>query len=185
MARHLGRAMLIKCDLARLVGRHNVVGVTGNPSIFEAVLSAGDDYDGQVAQLRLAGVDAAAAAEFITVGDVREACDQLSGVRRASTGRHGRVSLEVDPRAADNSDAMTRQAIRLDGLAKRPSRKDTEVNLWLDQPELAPAHLRGTAAIVMAVSAYEHFQVSLESPRWLALQRQGAQVQRLLWASTE
>jgi len=250
---NLGRAMLISGDLARHVRRRNVVGVTSNPSIFEAALSAGDDYDGQVAQLRAAEVDAAAAAEFITVADVREACDQLLDVWRASTGRDGRVSLEVDPRSADDSDAMTRQALGLARLVNRPnlmvkipatdagltaitnttgegvsvnvtlifsadryrqvteaylngleravanghplpsihsvasffvSRIDTEVDRRLDQLEPAPAHLRGTAAIAMAVSAYEHFQVSLESPRWLALLRQGAQVQRLLWAST-
>jgi transaldolase len=44
--------------------------------------------------------------------------------------------------------------------------------------------LRGTAAVAMAVTAYDRFKETLESQRWLSLQRQGAQVQRLLWAST-
>ena len=249
----LGRAMLLNGDLARLVRRRNVVGLTSNPSIFEAALSAGDDYDGEVAQLSAAGVDAVAAAEFITVADVREACDQLLGVWRASTGRDGRVSLEVDPRAAADSEVMTRQAIRLARLVNRPnlmvkipateagltaitkvigegisvnvtlifsadryrqvtrayrdglelaaanghplpsihsvasffvSRIDTEVDRRLDLLESTPVQLRGTAALAMAVGAYEHFVSSLESRRWLDLQRQGAQVQRLLWAST-
>ena len=250
---NLNRAMLVNGDLARHVGRRNVVGLTSNPSIFEAALSVGNDYDGAVAQLAAAGVHADAAAELITVRDVQEACDQLLGVWRASTGRDGRVSLEVDPRSAADAGAMTRQAIRLSGLVNRPnlmvklpatdaglsaitrvtgegvsvnvtlifsadryqhvveayleglelaatnghplpsihsvasffvSRIDHEVDRRLGLLSPAPTHLRGTAAVAMAVGAYERFRASLESPRWLRLQRQGAQPQRLLWAST-
>jgi transaldolase len=249
----LSRAMLTSGDLARHVGRRNVVGVTSNPTIFESALADGSHYDSQVAQLRAVGVDAAGVAEVITVRDVQEACDQLLGVWRASTGRDGRVSLEVDPRAADEADAMTSQAIRLTHLVDRPnlmvkipatdagldaitratgagisvnvtlifsanryaqvaqaymdglelakadghplasiqsvasffvSRIDTEVDRRLAGLESPPAHLRGKAAVAMAIRAYEHFQNSVQSLRWLALQRQGAQVQRLLWAST-
>lgn len=249
----LSRAILTSGDLARHVGRRNVVGVTTNPTIFEAALADGIHYDSQVAQLRAAGVDATAAAEVITVQDVQEACDQLLGVWRASTGRDGRVSLEVDPRAAADADAMTSQAIHLTHLVDRPnlmvkipatdagltaitratgagisvnvtlifstaryaqvteayldglelakadghplasiqsvasffvSRIDTEVDRRLSELESPPPHLRGMAAVAMAIRAYEHFQNSVESPRWLGLQRQGAQVQRLLWAST-
>lgn len=250
---NLNRAMLVNGDLRRHAERRNVVGVTSNPSIFEAALSDGSHYDSQVQQLRAAGVDAAGAAEIITVRDVQEACDQLLGAWRASTGRDGRVSLEVDPRAAADADAMTSQAIRLSHLVDRPnlmvkipatdagltaitratgagisvnvtlifsahryaqvtraymdglelaaanghplapihsvasffvSRIDTEVDRRLGMLDSPPAHLRGKAAVAMAVTAYEHFQDSRESPRWLELQRRGAQVQRLLWAST-
>ena len=53
----LSRAMLTSGDLARHVGRRNVVGVTSNPTIFESALADGSHYDSQVAQLRAAGVD--------------------------------------------------------------------------------------------------------------------------------
>src|SRR5690349_11765763 len=118
---NLSRAILVNGDLRRHAERRNVVGVTSNPAIFEAALSDGSHYDSQVAQLAAAGVDAAGAAEVITVRDVQEACDQLLGVWRASTGRDGRVSLEVDPRAAADADAMTSQAIRLSHLVDRPN----------------------------------------------------------------
>lgn len=44
--------------------------------------------------------------------------------------------------------------------------------------------LEGQIAIACARLAYAHYQELLESPRWQALAAQGAQPQRLLWAST-
>jgi transaldolase len=67
------------------------------------------------------------------------------------------------------------------------SRIDTLVDQLLDaliarQP--AARTLRGKAAIACACRAYEVFEASLASPQWQALAGQGAQPQRLLWAST-
>lgn len=44
--------------------------------------------------------------------------------------------------------------------------------------------LQGKLAIANAQIAYEHFNQIFSSARWLALQAQGARVQRPLWAST-
>lgn len=46
------------------------------------------------------------------------------------------------------------------------------------------AALQGKIAIANARLAYHHYQQMLASPRWLKLAAQGAQSQRLLWAST-
>ncbi len=47
-----------------------------------------------------------------------------------------------------------------------------------------PAELLGKTAIASAKLAYQHFKTLVSSARWTALAGQGAQVQRLLWAST-
>jgi transaldolase len=47
-----------------------------------------------------------------------------------------------------------------------------------------PAELLGKAALASAKLAYQHFKGLSSSARWEALAKQGAQVQRLLWAST-
>ena len=47
-----------------------------------------------------------------------------------------------------------------------------------------PAELLGKAAIASAKLAYQHFKALVASERWTALAGQGAQAQRLLWAST-
>ena len=249
----ISRSMVTTGVLRRYVEDRNVVGVTSNPAIFEAAVSEETDYAAQIAQLRASGVGPEAAAEAITVRDVQLACDQLLSVWRASTGRDGRVSLEVDPRSAADAPAMTRQAARLWRLVERPnlmvkipatdaglgaisqataqgisvnvtlvfsaqryaevagaymegleqalangyqlsaihsvasffvSRLDSEADQRLAALGSTAAGLRGTAGLAMAIAAYEHFQETQASHRWLALQRQGAQTQRLLWAST-
>ena len=65
------------------------------------------------------------------------------------------------------------------------SRVDTEIDRRLEvlgSPEALG--LRGTAAIAQAKLAYEMFQRTFSGPRWNALTKRGARLQRPLWAST-
>lgn len=84
----------------------------------------------------------------------------------------------------------------IDGLASVASffvsRVDTEVDKRLDALiAKAPAAekerlalLKGRAAVANAKMAYKLFQDKFSGPRWEALAKQGARVQRPLWAST-
>jgi transaldolase/glucose-6-phosphate isomerase len=64
------------------------------------------------------------------------------------------------------------------------SRIDTAVDRALaDKPEVQKA-LEGKVAIANAKLAYARYQALFAGPRWEALQKAGAQTQRLLWAST-
>ena len=62
------------------------------------------------------------------------------------------------------------------------SRVDTNVDKKLEQ--LGRTDLAGTAAIANARLAYRRFEEIFSGPRWEALHRAGAAVQRPLWAST-
>ena len=65
------------------------------------------------------------------------------------------------------------------------SRVDNEIDKRLDQLGTPSAlALRGTAAVNQARLAYAAFQKSFSGPRWEALAKAGASVQRPLWAST-
>ena len=65
------------------------------------------------------------------------------------------------------------------------SRVDSEVDARLESLGTSEAlSLRGKAAIAQAVLAYEAFQTTFSGPRWNALVKMGAKVQRPLWAST-
>ena len=65
------------------------------------------------------------------------------------------------------------------------SRVDNEIDKRLDQLGTPSAlALRGTAAINQARLAYAAFQKTFSGPRWEALAKAGASVQRPLWAST-
>jgi transaldolase len=71
------------------------------------------------------------------------------------------------------------------------SRVDTEVDRRLDEAaaagkisEAVHDELVGKAAIAQAQLAYEVFRGAFKGPRWEALARRGARLQRPLWAST-
>lgn len=65
------------------------------------------------------------------------------------------------------------------------SRVDNEIDKRLDSLGTPAAHaLRGTAAVNQARLAYALFQKTFSGPRWEALAKAGAAVQRPLWAST-
>ena len=65
------------------------------------------------------------------------------------------------------------------------SRVDVEVDRRLDAiGSPAATALKGKAAVANGVLAYELFRQTFTGPRWEALARRGARVQRPLWAST-
>lgn len=121
----LSRERLRTGNLADLVATRGVVGVTTNPTIFASALAKGNAYDTQLRELAAAGPDAEsaveAAVESITTDDVREAADVLRGVYEASGGQDGRVSIEVDPRLARDTEATVATAKRLWSLVDRPN----------------------------------------------------------------
>ena len=114
----LSRDRLQTGNLQELIDTRSVVGVTTNPSIFQAALSKGHAYDAQVAELAERGADVDATIRTVTTDDVRNACDVLAKQYEASDGVDGRVSIEVDPRLA--SYFMGRRTIRLSPRSAMP-----------------------------------------------------------------
>jgi len=117
----LSRDRLRSGNLADLINTKSVVGVTTNPSIFQAALSTGTAYAAQVSELASRGADVDATIRTATTDDVREACDVLRPQYRASNGVDGRVSIEVDPRLAHDTDKTILQAIELWKIVDRPN----------------------------------------------------------------
>lgn len=119
----LSRERLRTGNLAELVATRNVVGVTTNPTIFAAALAQGDAYDGILAELAGPpnGGDVEAAVERITTDDVRDAADVLRPVHDATGAVDGRVSIEVDPRLARDTEATRATAARLWETVGRPN----------------------------------------------------------------
>lgn len=109
----LSRERLTSGSLAELITSHDVSGVTTNPSIFAAALKDGASYAEQVSQLAAAGADVDRAVFEITTADVAAACDVFAPVAAATDGVDGRVSIEVDPRLAHDTEATVAQAKEL------------------------------------------------------------------------
>jgi transaldolase len=117
----LSRERLQTGNLQSLITDDSVVGVTTNPTIFAAALAHGDAYDKQVRELAARGASIDDAVREITVADVSEACDVFSGTWEHSGGVDGRVSLEVDPRLAHDTDATFAEALDLWKAVDRPN----------------------------------------------------------------
>ena len=117
----LSRERLKSGNLAELVATKNVVGVTTNPTIFAGALSKGESYDEQVRELAARGASTEATVKEITTTDVRTACDLFRDVYASTDGVDGRVSLEVDPRLAGDTDATIAEALDLWKTVDRPN----------------------------------------------------------------
>ena len=117
----LSRDRLASGGLQRLIDEKDVVGVTTNPTIFAAALAKHDAYEDQVKQLAAAGTDVDEAVLAITTDDVRDACDLFAPIAEATQGEDGRVSIEVDPRLAQDAEATAAMAQRLSQTIDRPN----------------------------------------------------------------
>jgi transaldolase len=117
----LSRERLQTGNLQELIDTMSVVGVTTNPTIFQLALSQGHYYDAEVAELAERGADVDATIRTVTTDDVRKACDVLRPQWEASDGVDGRVSIEVDPRLAHDTDKTVLQAIELWKIVDRPN----------------------------------------------------------------
>ncbi|MGY1603217.1 transaldolase [Geodermatophilus sp. SYSU D00815] len=116
----LSRDRIRSGNLQSLVDEHSVVGVTTNPTIFAAAISGSDSYDDQLHALAVRGVSVEEALRTITAADVRDACDLLAPVAERQPG-DGRVSLEVAPGLAHETDATAAEAAHLWWLVDRPN----------------------------------------------------------------
>lgn len=115
----LSRARLTSGNLKDLIDNYSVSGVTSNPTIFAGAMSKGEDYAEQVAELKAAGQDVEGVIRIATTDDVRDACDLFTDLYAASKGFDGRVSIEVDPRLANETAPTIAQAKELHALVDR------------------------------------------------------------------
>ena len=117
----LSRELIETGELVRLNRELGVVGITSNPTIFASALAKGDRYEAQVRSLGASGADVEQAVFQLTTDDVRSACDIFADVYRSTDRLDGRVSIEVDPRLAHETDATVEAARLLWRTVDRPN----------------------------------------------------------------
>ena len=146
----LSRQRINSGNLAELITDWYVVGVTSNPTIFSHAVEHAEDYAEQVRELAARGASVEEAVREITVTDVQLACDVFRGTWEATGGVDGRVSLEVDPRLAHDTEATIAQAMELWKVVDRP-------NLMIK----IPATVAGLPAITAALAGGISVNVTL------------------------
>ncbi len=137
----LSRQRLQSGSLAGLIKDSNIVGVTTNPSIFQAALQDGASYRRQIGELAARGAGVDDTVREVTTDDVRDACTLFTTTFEASGHVDGRVSIEVDPRLAHDTAATVAQARELSKTVDRP-------NLLIK----IPATLAGLPAITAVIA---------------------------------
>ena len=146
----LSRNRIETGNLADLIATRNVVGVTTNPTIFAGALSKGEAYDTQIVDLATEKKTVDEAIFTITTDDVRAAADILRPVWDATNGVDGRVSIEVSPELAHDTEATIASAKALWATVDRP-------NVLIK----IPATLAGLPAITEVIGAGISVNVTL------------------------
>jgi transaldolase len=151
----ISRERLRTGNLESLMRDFHVRGVTSNPTIFANALAKGNAYDDQIKDLAVRGVTVDEAARMITTYDIRWAADVLRPVYDSSDGVDGRVSIEVAPGLARDTDKTTAEAKQLWWLVDRP-------NMYIKIPATAEGIPAITATLAEGISVNVTLIFSLE-----------------------
>jgi transaldolase len=118
---YIRRKMILSGDLRELIENDGIRGVTSNPAIFESVIDGSRDYDDDISTMALQGRSATEIYESLTVRDVQMAADLFRPLYDCTDGRHGFVSLEVNPHLARDVNGTLTEAHRLWKALDRPN----------------------------------------------------------------
>lgn len=144
------RRLLRNGEMAAMIARGEIRGVTSNPTIFMNAVTKSHDYDKGLAPLAKAGKTGEEIFWELAVEDIRAAADLLRPVYEESNKGDGYVSLEVNPNLAHDTATTLSEAKRL--------------WKWVNRPNLMvkiPATLEGLPAILQAIEAGINVNVTL------------------------
>ncbi len=144
------RRLLNNGELAGMIARGEIRGVTSNPTIFMNAVTKSNDYDAALAPLAMAGKTGEEIFWELAIEDIQAAADLLMPLYEQSDRGDGYVSLEVNPYLANDTQATLSEAKR---LWKRVNRPNLMVKI--------PATVEGLPAILYAIEAGINVNVTL------------------------
>ena len=147
---NIQRELLENGELAAMIERGDIRGVTSNPSIFQNAIANSSDYDEALKPLLAEGWDAEKIFWELAVKDIQDACDIFASLYKESEGVDGYVSLEVSPYLANDTEGTIKQAKELWARVSKP-------NLMIK----IPATKAGLPAISQAIAAGINVNVTL------------------------
>jgi transaldolase len=146
----IARDWIQKGELRRLRDQYAIVGVTSNPTIFQKAMGEGSFYDDDIVRLAGQRLDARRIFESLALDDIRAAAADMEPVYERTGGVDGRISFEVPPDIADDTEATIRQTRRLFDELARP-------NVFIK----IPATAAGVPAIRTSIAAGINVNVTL------------------------
>ncbi len=119
---YLKRSLVESGELARLIERDGLKGLTSNPSIFEQAIGESDEYASAIKAFTAHRAPRVSETyEHLAVADIRAAADVLRSVYDRTDGHDGYVSLECSPYLANDTQATITEAVRLWQMVDRPN----------------------------------------------------------------
>jgi transaldolase len=116
---NITRGMLADGTLRRYIDELSITGLTSNPTIFDAAISAGEDYDEQITELAETVTSTEELFFELAIADLRDVANMLAPIHDRTDGVDGWASLEVSPLLADDTDGTIEQARKLHEQAER------------------------------------------------------------------
>ena len=119
---YLKKSLVASGELATMIERDGLKGMTSNPSIFEKAIAESDEYTDALKQFQASGDHSVNAIyEHLAVTDIQAAADVLKTVFDKTKGRDGYVSLECSPYLANDTEGTVAEALRLWKMVGRPN----------------------------------------------------------------
>lgn len=118
---YIRKDLIASGELRRLIREDGLRGMTSNPAIFEKAIAGSHDYDADIQTLAGEGKAAAGIYEALSQRDVQSAADVFRPLFKATGGKDGYVSLEVNPHLARDTEGTLREARRLWSALDRPN----------------------------------------------------------------
>ena len=146
----IDRRMIMSGQLKKLIDDDGLRGVTSNPKIFKDAISEGAEYEDDIRDLAGKSRSTEEIYQALTVDDIRRTADLFRPLYDASDGRHGFVSLEVNPHLARDIDGTLAEARRLWSALDRP-------NVFIK----VPATLEGLTCIEQLIGEGININVTL------------------------
>ena len=147
---NLKRSLIQDGTIQGMIERREILGMTSNPSIFEKAIKSDMDYAADLQVMAWAGLSSEEIFYRLAIRDIQDAADLFRPYYDSSGGRDGFVSLEVNPKLANDTQGTVDEAKWLWGEVDRP-------NLMVK----IPATKAGLPAITEAIAAGVNINVTL------------------------
>lgn len=118
---NIQRKLLKNGEMAGMISRGEIRGVTSNPSIFMNAIAKSNDYDETIVPLAQAGHSAEEIYDRLTVEDIQSVADLFLPLYKETNGGDGYLSLEVSPYLANDTERTIADAKRLWSAVNRPN----------------------------------------------------------------
>jgi transaldolase len=147
---NIQRSLLKDGQLAGMIQRGEIRGVTSNPTIFMKAITKSHDYDASLLPLANSSMTAEEIFFKLAIEDIQAATDLFLPLYQQTKGGDGYVSLEVSPYLANDTSSTVDQ---VKGLWERVNRPNLMIKI--------PGTKAGLPAITSAIAAGVNVNVTL------------------------